>query len=169
VIATNSTAAEDRLAKSTLLPKSGNATSALHPISPPLLPLRLAVGRLRTASRPLHLKGYPGKGCDRHCAAVAHGEVIKAAADLVKSLAVSLSTWGMRSNSTSAGRAAGTRRRRILGTAGCACSWSKPFPFPTPLDDSSHQPHQSRSTAVPEGICLLKPWLRSLALELRNA
>jgi len=66
--------------------------------------------------------------------AVAHGEVIKAAADLVKSLAVSLSTWGMRSNSTSAGRAAGTRRRRILGTAGCACSWSKPFPFPTPLE-----------------------------------
>ena len=62
MIATNSTAAEDRLAKSTLLPKSGNATSALHPISPPLLPLRLAVGRLRTASCPLHPKTEPGKG-----------------------------------------------------------------------------------------------------------
>ena len=62
MIATNSTAAEDRLAKSTLLPKSGNATSALHPISPPLLPLRLAVGRLRTAGCPLHPNRYPGKG-----------------------------------------------------------------------------------------------------------
>src|SRR6266404_1322795 len=37
-------------AESTWLPKWGNTTSALHPVSPPLLPLRGAVGRLRTRS-----------------------------------------------------------------------------------------------------------------------
>ena len=58
---TDSSAADT---ESTRLPKSGSAASALHLPSPPLLPLRVGVGRLRTARCPLHPKRYPGKGLE---------------------------------------------------------------------------------------------------------
>ena len=80
------------------MPKSGNTASALalDLTSPPLLPLRVAVGRLRTARCPLHPKREPGKDCHYPKApgldsetlrpAVSCGEIIEPAAHLVNPL-----------------------------------------------------------------------------------
>src|SRR5437867_3866977 len=57
--ATYATTAE---AESTRLPRSGNAASALHLASPPLLPLRVAVGRPPNGQLPTTSETRAGQG-----------------------------------------------------------------------------------------------------------